>query len=70
MDGMRRDMIYSMIKEKISVIFVHISDYNQNYFTIQEAIQIRLKRFSNESEVIDVDSSYNNLISFLIGEKY
>ena len=57
-----------MIKEKISVknLAIIFPDYaDQNYFTIQEANSDTIKkRYYNESEVIDVDSSYNNLISF------
>lgn len=68
MDGMRRDMIYSMIKEKISVknLAIIFPDYaDQNYFTIQEGNSDTIKkRYYNESKVKDVDSSYNNLISF------
>ena len=68
MDGMRRDMIYSMIKEKISVknLAIIFPDYaDQNYFTIQEANSDTIKKRNyNESKVTDDDSSYNNLISF------
>ena len=68
MDGMRRDMIYSMIKEKISVknLAIIFPDYaDQNYFTIQEANSDTIKKRNyNESKVTDGDSSYNNLISF------
>ena len=70
MDGMRRDMIYSMIKQQISAknLAIIFPDYaDQNYFTIQEANSDTIKkRYYNESKVIENDSSYKNLISFLI----
>ena len=68
MDGMRRDMIYSMIKQQISAknLAIIFPDYaDQNYFTIQEANSDTIKkRYYYESKVIDNDSSYDNLISF------
>ncbi len=68
MDGMRRDMIYSMIKQQISArnLAIIFPDYaDQNYFTIQEANSDTIKkRYYNESKVIENNSSYKNLISF------
>ena len=56
------------MSSNLAIIFPDYAD--QNYFTIQEANSDTIKkRYYNESEVIDVDSSYNNLISFLIGVK-
>ena len=68
MDGMRRDMIYSMIKQKISAknLAIIFPDYaDQNYFTIQEANSDAIeKRNYDTSTGFDDDSSYNKLISF------
>ncbi|MDC3134062.1 penicillin acylase family protein [Bacteroidota bacterium] len=68
MDGMRRDMIYSMIKQKISVknLAIIFPDYaDQNYFTIQEANSdaIKKRNYDTSTGFVD-DSSYNKLISF------
>jgi len=68
MDGMRRDMIYSMIKQKVSAknLAIIFPDYaDNNYFTIQEARTDTIKkRYYNESKSSGNDSSYKNLISF------
>ena len=68
MDGMRRDMIYSMIKQKISAknLAIIFPDYaDQNYFTIQEANSDAIKKRNYDTSTgFDDDSSYNKLISF------
>ena len=68
MDGIRRDMIYSMIKQKVSAknLAIIFPDYaDNNYFTIQEASSDTIKkRYYDEPESIGNDSSYKNLISF------
>jgi len=68
MDGIRRDLIYSMIKQKVSAknLAIIFPDYaDNNYFTIQEASSDTIKkRYYDEPESIGNDSSYKNLISF------
>lgn len=67
MDGMKRDMIYSMIKEKISAenLALIFPDYaDNNFITIQEELVDTIaKRIYLEPVDSVLDTNYKNLIS-------
>ena len=67
MDGIRRDMLFSMLKEKISKVDLEIifPDYaDNNFLTImeEEIDSIPKRNYSYEKNMSD--SSYKKLISY------